>query len=410
MTMAADPLERLSLDDLRGRTSIKWRSHPADVLPLWVAEMDVQLAEPIAGALIRAVEQGDTGYPSGEGFAQAVGGFAAREWGWDGLAVDRTAVVPDVMAGIVEMMRLVTQPGAAVVVNTPVYPPFFPFLEHGGWRVVEAPLAPDGRLDLDAVEAAFAGAASGVRPQAYLLCNPHNPTGVVHTAAELAAVAVLADRYRVRVVADEIHAPLTMPGQAFTPYLSVPGADDALSVLSASKGWNLSGLKCALAIAGPAAAGDLARLPEEVSHGPSHLGVIAHIAAFRDAGAWLATLRDSLRRSSLLLDGLLARHLPAIRYTPPQATYLAWLGCHDLGLPAGTAGDGAAAERGLVRSRHGPAGFFLDHARVALNAGTPFGGVGTRHVRLNFATSRDILTEAVTRMGRAVRAAAAREA
>ncbi|GDY71823.1 hypothetical protein SAV31267_013080 [Streptomyces avermitilis] len=230
---------------------MKWRTYPDDVLPLWVAEMDVPLAEPVVRAVTDAVACGDTGYPAGTAYAEALAGFARKRWGWDGIAVERTAIVPDVMLGIVEALKLVTGPGEAVVVNSPVYPPFYQFVEHMDRRVEEAPLGADLRLDLDVLEAAFRRTVAGGRRAAYLLCSPHNPTGTVHTAAELAAVAALAGRYGLRVVADEIHAPLLASGVDFVPYLSVPGAENGLSLMSASKAWNLAGLKAALAVAGP---------------------------------------------------------------------------------------------------------------------------------------------------------------
>ena len=180
--MVANPLEQSPLDQLRQRTSMKWRTHPADVLPLWVAEMDVPLAPPVHEALSEALSLGDTGYPAGTEYAEALAGFASRRWGWDGLAVERTAIVPDVMLGIVEALRLVTAPGDAVVVNCPVYPPFYAFLETSGLQVLEVPLGADGRLDLPALARAFAGGDQGSGPAAYLLCSPHNPTGLVHTA------------------------------------------------------------------------------------------------------------------------------------------------------------------------------------------------------------------------------------
>jgi cysteine-S-conjugate beta-lyase len=396
----ANPLEQVSLGELRRRTSVKWRAYPADVLPMWVAEMDVMLAEPIAGAICDAVKLGDTGYPAGTGYAEALAGFAFDRWGWDGIAVERTAVVPDVMMGVVEVLRLVTEPGDAVVVNCPVYPPFYSFVEHMDRRIVAAPLTRQHRLDLDALGEAFSGATAAGKPAAYLLCNPHNPTGTVHSIDELAGVAALAATHHVRVVADEIHAPLVMAGQRFVPYLSVPGSENAFSLMSASKAWNLAGLKAALAVAGPSAADDLARLPEEVSHGPSHLGVIAHTAALAEGAPWLDALLAGLDHNRHLLTALLAEHLPQVRYTPPQATFLAWLDCRALGLDDGAS---ALGERGQVRMKAGPAAVFLDKGRVALSAGPAFGTGGAGHVRLNLATSTQILTEAVHRMAAAIR-------
>jgi cysteine-S-conjugate beta-lyase len=398
-TSTTNPLTELSLPQLRERTSMKWRAHPADVLPLWVAEMDVPLAPPIAAALTDAIARGDTGYPMGTAYAEAVRDFAADRWGWRDLAVERTAVVPDVMMGIVEILRLLTEPGDPVVVCAPVYPPFFAFVTHAGRRVLQAPLGPDGRTDIDALGEAFAQArAESARP-VFLMSNPHNPTGAVHTRAELEAIAALAARHGVRVISDEIHAPLTLGTTRFTPYLSVDGSGDAFALLSASKAWNLAGLKAALAVAGPDAAADLARLPEEVGHGPSHLGVIAHVAAFRDGGAWLDLLLAGLTENRALLERLLAEHLPALGYTRPEGTYLAWLDCTRLRLDAEPAPDGP----GIVTDMAGPARYFLDHARVALSSGHVFGAGGAGHVRLNFATHPDILTAAITRMAHALK-------
>ncbi|WP_415949065.1 MalY/PatB family protein [Streptomyces sp. KLOTTS4A1] len=397
--LRTDPLVQLTLDQLRRRTSAKWRTHAEDVLPLWVAEMDVPLAPPIAEALREAVDLGDTGYAQGDGYAHALAAFAADRWSWDGLAVERTAIVPDVMLGIVEILRLITRPGDAVVVCSPVYPPFYAFVGHDAREVLEAPLDRNGRIDPAALEEAFRRARQGGRGAAFLMSNPHNPTGVVHTRQELETVAELARRHGVRVVSDEIHAPLVLPGAVFTPYLSVPGAENAFALTSASKAWNLAGLKAALAVAGPEAAADLAGLPEEVSHGPSHLGVIAHTAAFREGGGWLDELIAGLDANRDLLGKLIEEHLPGVRWLRPEGTYLAWLDCTALDLHERRPLDSP----GIVSELAGPAKMFLDDARVALSSGHVFGTGGAGHVRLNFATSPAVLREALTRMGRAIR-------
>ncbi|MFR9780442.1 MalY/PatB family protein [Micromonospora sp. MS34] len=393
-----NPLTLLTLDELRQRTSVKWRMHPPDVLPLWVAELDVPLAPPVADALRRAIDIGDTGYGHGTAYAEALGDFAARRWGWHDFRVDHTTVVPDVMMGIVEILRLVTDPGDAVVVNSPVYPPFYAFAGHAGRQVIEAPLGPDLRIDRAALDDAFHRARACGRRPAFLLCNPHNPTGVVHRRDELEAVAELAGRHGLRVISDEIHAPLVLPGAHFTPYLTVAGAENAFALTSASKAWNLAGLKAALAVAGPQAVADLDRMPEEVGHGPSHLGVIAHTAAFRAGGQWLDLLLDGLDANRTLLETLLAKQLPSVTYHRPEGTYLAWLDCTALGIATGQPAGGP----GVASDIAGPARMFLDRARVALSSGHVFGTGGAGFVRLNFGTSPAILTEAVTRMGQAV--------
>ncbi|OEV05411.1 cystathionine beta-lyase [Streptomyces nanshensis] len=389
----SNPLRQCSPDELRRRTSAKWRVHPADVLPMWIAEMDVPLAAPVAEALHEAVAAGDTGYAMGDAYIEALDGFAGRHWGWR-VRPERAAIVPDVMAGVVEVLKLITSPGDAVVVNSPVYPPFYQFVAHMGRRVVEAPLTAEGRLDMDTLAAAFRtggdggpganGGEDGGRVAAYLLCSPHNPTGTVHTAQELAAVTELAAGSGVRVVADEIHAPLVLPGARHIPYLTVPGTERAFSVLSASKAWNLAGLKAAMTVAGAESSGELARMPEEVSHGPSHLGVIGHVAALRHGDAWLEALLAGLDENRRLLADLLKEHLPEVGYRSHEGTFLAWLDCRALGL-----GDD-------------PAAAFLERGRVALIPGPAFGTGGAGHARLNLATSPENLEEAVRRMASAV--------
>lgn len=392
------PLTQLSLDDLRQRTSMKWRTHPEDVLPLWVAEMDVLLAPQIATALEEAIGRGDTGYATGTRYAEAVSDFAARRWSWRGLDVAHTAVVPDVMAGVVEILRLITQPRDVVVVCPPVYAPFFAFVTHADRRIAEAPLTPDGRLDIDNLDVAFRRARVACSNPVFLMSNPHNPTGVAHTRTELECVAALAQLHGVRVISDEIHAPLVLDGATFTPYLSVDGSDDAFALFSATKAWNLAGLKAAVVVAGPTAATDLARMPEEISHGPSHLGVIAHTAAFRDASEWLDDLLVDLTANRDLLAKLLHEHLPTVDHLRPESTYLAWIDCSPLRLTTEPAPHGPA----IVSDLSGPARYFLDHARVALSSGHVFGTGGQDHVRLNFATNPQILTQAITRLGQSL--------
>lgn len=373
-----DPLTAFSLEQLRRRTSMKWRVHPEDVLPLWVAEMDVALAEPVVHAVADAMRRGDTGYPRGGAYQVAFADFAEQRWAWRP-EPRRMRLVTDVMLGIVEALNVLTEPGDAVVINPPVYPPFEGYPRYAGRTVLQVPLGADLRLDLGALEGAFAG-ESGVKPAAYLLCNPHNPTGTVHTAEELAAVARLAREHGVRVVVDEIHGPIELPGASFVPYLSVPGAEEGMVLTSASKAWSLAGIKAALLIAGDGAVRDLAHVPYEASGGASHLGVIAHVAALREGVPWLEEVLAGLTRNRTLLGDLLAEHVPGAVYHPPQATYLAWVDCRGLGL------------------EEDPARHFLTHGRVALNSGPSFGAGGEGHVRVNLATSPEILTEAVRRM------------
>jgi cystathionine beta-lyase len=329
------------------------------------------------------MHRGDTGYPWAADYAEALASFAAERWAWQP-DPSTMQIVPDVMLGVVEVLKLLTGPGDAVVVNSPVYPPFFDFVTHLGRRVVEAPLDPAGRIDLGSLELALTQATRDGARAAYLLCNPQNPTGTVHTAAELTAALELAESFGVRVVADEIHAPIVPTGATFTSVTSLPAGARAVSLMSASKAFNLAGLKAAMAVPGPEAVADLARMPEEGSHGASHLGVIAHVAAYRDGGDWLDALLLGLADNRVLLAELLAEHLPEVGHRTPEGTFLAWLDLTAYGL-----GDDPAA---VLRQRTG----------VALHPGPGFGIGGLGHARLNFGTSPDIVREAVTRIGAAL--------
>lgn len=379
------PFDELSLADLRRRRSVKWQLYPADVLPLWVAEMDYALAEPIRAALAELVDRGDTGYAHPGRLAEAFAEFAQRRWA---LAVDptHTRIVGDVMQGVRALLQAFTPPGAGVVINTPAYPPFFHHITDAGRRVVEVPLALDGEgrygFDLDALEAAFAAGA-----RAYLLNNPHNPTGRVFTEAELESVATLADRYDVLILADEVHAPLVYPGHRHVPLGSIDAvaARRGFTLTAASKGWNLAGLKTALIVAAdPDTAKRLRELPDEVSFGASLFGVVAGEAAFREGAPWLDDTIGYLDGNRRVLADLLAEHLPGVRYRPPEGTYLGWLDCRPLEL-----GDN-------------PGGRFLKYGRVAFSRGSDFGAPGVGHVRFNFATSRALVEEGVRRMAAAV--------
>ncbi|MBF4564888.1 MalY/PatB family protein [Plantibacter sp. VKM Ac-2876] len=380
--VSADPL-----DVLRSRTSEKWSEYPDDVLPMFVAEMDVPLAPVIRDALHAAIDRGDAGYvASRTRLPQAFADFAARRWGWD---VDPGSVftTADVSMGIVEILRRVISPGEGVVITSPVYPPFFDLVTEAGGVVVDAPLLgssraddPAGgwRLDLDGLEAAFRNGA-----KAFLLCNPHNPIGRPHTVDELRSVAALAARYGVTVVSDEIHAPLTQPGERFVPYLSVSdeAAEHGYAVLSASKAWNLAGLKCAVMVtAGPGPRSVVAGMPVEVFWRTGQFGVLASVAAFEAGEPWLDGLLGLLDGNRRLLGELLGTELPEVGYRPPAAGYLAWLDCTALGWT------------------EPPARRILREARVALQEGAPFGPGGVGHARLNLACSPELLTEAVGRI------------
>ncbi|HEY0814474.1 MAG TPA: aminotransferase class I/II-fold pyridoxal phosphate-dependent enzyme [Pseudonocardia sp.] len=381
----SDDLAVAPLAELRKRRSAKWRTYDASIIPLTVAEMDFDLAEPVAEILHAAVAAGDTGYAMpAPALGDAFAGFAGDRWGWEVDARQVTAMT-DVGVGVVEVLRACIRSGDTVVISPPVYPPFFDWLIEVGTHQREVPLARDGsgtwRLDLPALEQAF---ASG--PAAYVLCNPQNPVGRVHERDELAELVRLAARHDVIIVSDEIHGPLVLPGRDFTPILTVPGAaDHAVALVSASKAFNLAGLKCAGIVTGADRMADVvAKLPADGRWRTGHLGVLATVAAFQHGGPWLDRLLATLLHNRDHLDALLRSELPAIRWTPPQATYLAWLDCTSVG---------------YAESAHQ---HFLDDAKVALEPGVRFGRAFDGFVRLNFATSPDILDEAVVRMARSL--------
>jgi cystathionine beta-lyase len=379
-----EAFDSVTLDTLRLRQSAKWLTYPPDVLPAWIAELDVPLAEPIRRALHEAVELGDTGYAEAGALPEAFAELARARLGW---AVDpaQVRIVPDVIVGAAEILRAAVPPGAGVVINPPVYPPFFHLTEDVGRRVVEVPLARTAggwELDLDGLEAAFRDGA-----RCYLLCSPHNPTGRVWSPAELGRIAELAERYGVWVIADEIHALLTLAGAAHTPFLALGGAaaEHGIVLTSASKAWNLAGLKCAVAVTGsPRTKAVLDRLPKELSYHAGIFGAIASVAAFRDGGPWLDALLAHLDGTRRLLAERLAELLPEVGYAPPEASFLAWLDCTALGLGAD------------------PAAAFRARGRVALSSGSAFGRQGAGFARFNFGTSRALVTEAVRRMAAAV--------
>lgn len=379
----------LSLDRLRQRTSEKWSLYPPDVLPAFVAETDFDPTPSVRAALALAIDSGDLGYAHPTELGAAFADFAKSRFDWS-IEARRVFVVPDVMSGVIESLVALSQSGSAVVISPPVYPPFFGTLRNAGRPIVEVPLLRDSEssrweLDLQGLEKAFAAGAG-----AYLICSPHNPVGRVWSEIELRKIAELAERYGVVVVADEIHAPLTMPGVTFAPFLSVSGPKpQSISVTSASKAWNIAGLKCAVVIAGSDAVekslrDHFAALETEIRDRIGQLGVVGTQAAFRDRSDWLDNLVEHLDGNRRLLKELLDRRIPGARYSPADATYLGWIDCSALGLGPD------------------PAAHFLERGRVALARGLDFGKQGASFVRLNFGTSSAILTEIVERMARAL--------
>lgn len=381
------PFDELTEAALRRRQSAKWKVFGDDVLPAWVAEMDFPLAEPIRRALHAALDAEDAGYADPRGLGGATAPWAKESWGWT-IDPKDVHVVADVVTGIAEVLSVATAPGDAVLIEPPVYHPFANTTNRLGRRVVTAPLVlVDGAYqpDLAAIERAYAGGA-----RAHLLCSPHNPSGMTYSAAQLARIAELAEQYDVLVISDEIHAPLVLPGGEHHPFPSVSAAAARCSIVmtSASKTWNIAGLKAAMMIAcGERGRLELGKLAEDLPYHAGHLGVLATRAALGEGQEWLASVRQILARNRALLGELLAEHLPAVRWIPQRAGYLSWLDCRALPL-----GDD-------------PARTFLKLGKVALSSGPMFGAEGKGFARLNIACPRGLLEEAVRRMAAAVAAA-----
>jgi cystathionine beta-lyase len=346
--------------------------------------MDFDTAGQIKDAIRAAVAAGDLGYPHKGDLGEAFAGFAGDRLGWSP-DPDLVFAIPDVMTGITEVVQALVRPGGGIVINPPVYSPFFFRIQLAGRRIVEAPLAvaPGGsyELDLDALDHALSLPGTG----AYLLCNPHNPLGRVWSREQLTAIAELTDRRGVPLLVDEIHAPLVLAGARHVPFHTIdhPAAKRAIVFTSASKGWNIPGLKCGIAVAGDGEGAAILNQRWDALLA-SHLGVHASIAALRSARPWLDAVVAQIDENAKLLAVLLAEQLPAIRYQRPQASFLAWLDCRDLGLGSD------------------PAATFLTSGRVALSPGHDFGVQGEGFARLNIGTSPELIAEAVRRMAAAM--------
>ena len=264
----------------------------------------------------------------------------ARRLGWS-VNPDDVTLITDVMVGVEELLLELTAPGDGVIVNPPVYPPYFVDIAHARRRVVEVPLLASGALDVDGIADAFAGGA-----RALLLCNPHNPTGRVPTRDELTAIAAAADAHGAWVISDEIHGPLALPGQRVRA-VADGGRRAGGAVTSASKAFNLAGLKLAMIVT------PSARLPEGLRDKAGYLGTIAAEAAFREGDEWLDETLGTIAANHARLPSLLP---PGVTVAvPPQASFLTWLDCRAAGL-----GDD-------------PAAVFLERGRVALETGLRFG-------------------------------------
>lgn len=381
----AEAFDALTPEQLRARNTIKWNHYGPDVLALWIAEMDFPTAPAILDGLRDWVANEEFGYPAlgSDALPTALAQWCLRRYNWR-VQPEWVRVVPDVLKGMEVVIEFLTRPQSAVVLPVPAYMPFFDLLTVTGRQRVEIPMTQQdsGRylIDLDALDAAFAAGAGSL-----ILCNPNNPLGTAFTAGELSAIVDIAARHGARVIADEIHAPLVYDRpHVAAASVSAAAADTVITLMSASKGWNLPGLMCAQVIlSNPRDAADWDRINMLNTMGAATAGISANLAAYTHGEPWLDDLLTYLRANRDHLSRTLPAAVPGLRVSHPEATYLAWLDFRELGLPAE------------------PAEILLAKARVALSPGIPFGG-GPGFARLNFATTRAILDRAIEAMARAL--------
>lgn len=382
----AEVFDALTTDQLRARRTIKWNHFEPDVLPLWIAEMDFPTAPAVLDGVRACVADEEFGYPAlgSDALPLAAARWCEQRYGWRARP-EWVRTVPDVLKGMEVVIGFLTRHESPVVLPVPAYMPFFDLLQVCGRQRVEIPMVQQdsGRylMDLDALDAAFAAGAGSL-----ILCNPNNPLGTAFTAEELRAIIDIAARHGARVIADEIHAPLVYD-RPHVPAASVSetAADTVVTLMSASKGWNLPGLMCAqvmLSNQRDADAWDTINMLHTM--GASTVGIRANIAAYTGGADWLDRLVVYLRANRDHLCRALPEAAPGLRVGNPEATYLAWVDFRALGLPAE------------------PADYLLANARVALSPGIPFGG-GHGFARLNFGTTRAILDRAIEAMGGALK-------
>ncbi len=377
-------LDGLQIEVLASRKSEKWHSYPPDVLPAWVAEMDFPLAEPIQRVLQRAVDHWDLGYPvepRDTGLCEAFAQRMSDRFDWR-IDPRRVEIITEVVQGLYIALEAYSRRGEGVVVQTPIYPPFLSAVADTDRQLVENRLVsgPQGwEIDFDALHSAVDDAT-----RVLTLCNPHNPCGRVYTRPELERLAEFALANDLVVVSDEIHCDLVYEQHGHIPFATLSPQVEAQTVTlnSASKSFNIAGLRCAVAHFGSA---DLQRrftdrFPRHIRGGMGILGLYASIAAWRESQAWLDAVAQHLEANRNAVVDTLARRMPAIHCHEPEGTYLAWLDCSRLELPTS------------------PAAHFLEHGRVALSDGRHFGNGWEKYVRLNFATSSEILEQVLQRM------------
>lgn len=379
--MGADFSTRI---DRRQVTTTKWQRYDDDVLPLWVADMDIAVPDCIQQALAARMAHGIYGYANPPcAMRQTLSHWSRTHYDW-AVEEDWQHWLPGVVPALHVAAQALCAPNEEIMVLTPIYPPFLNVAEHTGRSLVTVPMAEPSSdnghrwtLDIEAMERAVTSST-----RLLLWCQPHNPTGRVFDQDELEALADFVERHDLRVCSDELHCDLILDGTPHRPLArSVPRiADRTITLWAASKTFNIAGLTCACAVIPNEA---LRRRFAAGCEGwmPSHnvLGMVATEAAYRDGNEWRRALIKHLQRNVDLIGSYVARWSGA-HFLSPQATYLGWIDLRDAGL-----GDC-------------PQQVLLEHARVALSDGADFGNPG--FVRINFGTTYDILDEALQRIDR----------
>ncbi len=370
------------LIDRRRSDSTKWNYFDDDVLPLWTADMDFRVAEPIVDALRARVDHGIFGYArEPQALREVIAARMAERYGW-AISPDWVVFQTGVLNGFRKVCEVAAGPGDGILIQPPVYPPIVGTpAANGSWHQ-ESPLVrrSDGRYGID-----FDGFEAAITPETrvFILCNPHNPVGRAFTPAELERLATICLRHDVLICSDEIHCDLVFSGSRHTPIASMAPeiARRSVTLMAPSKTYNIPGLHCSFAIVpDPALRARIAKPGSGDFADVNLMGLVATLAAYRDGQPWLDEVLPYLEGNRDFVVDFVRKEMPGVRVWAPEATYLAWLDCRDSGI----CGD--------------PYEFFLEHGRVGLSGGPAFGTGGTGFVRVNFGCARATLAEALRRM------------
>ncbi len=382
-------IDALDMERLRLRTGEKWTHYPPDILPSWVADMDFEIADPIRAAIECRLSVSDCGYPipvERSPMAEILSARVAERFDWR-ISPGQVDLFTDVVQAIYFGLLALADEGEGVIIQTPIYPPFISATNSTRRRLVLCPLRTSpGGFEID-----FDQLLDQVEPSTriLLLCNPHNPSGRCFSRGELEGLAGIALDKDLAIISDEIHADLVFEPCRHIPIasLSPEVAERTVTLMSASKAFNIAGIRLAFAVfGGDAIRKQFAKIPRHLRGGVSALSIAAVTAALTEGQPWLDEILVYLRANRDFLSRHASVNWPRAVHYPPEATYLGWFDF-----------------RGYELSPN-PYVFFLERAKVALGDGAQFGDPGRGFVRLNFATSRPILEQITGRMDEALAA------